>query len=107
MASDFPTFSIKNSDKTVTFENLKAIIDKTVVFNNVEQCQEHLRQSDENSTTTFLVCCDPLAKMFIPQLVDYNNICSIYILSQNQEDYRQLAGKNSKVKAHKLLNFHF
>jgi hypothetical protein len=105
LASDLPMFNIENSDKSVKFKNFREFVDKTLIFNNVEHCQEYLQQSEKDGTTTFLVCCDPHAEILIPQLSDYKNIRSIYIVCQNQKEYLPWAANNPEVKTHNQLNY--
>lgn len=98
LALEVPTFNINKDGKNVMFKDLEALFDKTVIFDNVEQCQEYLQQSVEVGTTIFLVCCDSIAEIFIAQNLDFHCIPSIYIAFQNQVQCQNWAAIDPKVK---------
>jgi hypothetical protein len=83
------------NDSKITIEGLRKIVDYTKLFDDIEECFEYIKGTQE--TTTFIVCSGHLGKILIPKIHNLQNIWSIYIYCMNKEYHTQWASKYSKV----------
>lgn len=82
-------------DTAVSLEALRQIIDYTKLFDNVQDCKEYLKQTDNG--LTYLVVSGSLGKTFIPQIHDLESIFKIYVYCQIKKYHQQWASNHSKV----------
>ncbi|CAF1599763.1 unnamed protein product [Adineta ricciae] len=87
LISSPPMFNTERINENIMFEKFINVVDKTMRFNNIDECLAHLQQSEQDGFITFLVCCHSLNDMLFPQLVDLHNIQSIHVLRQNQHEH--------------------
>jgi hypothetical protein len=83
------------ADLTVTISELRKIVDYTKQFDNVEDCMQYMRES--NDTVTFLVCSNDVVDCIVPKIHNQTDIRSIYIYCSNQSFDEPLLAHSSKV----------
>jgi hypothetical protein len=82
----------------------RAIIDYVKLFDDVTECQNFIEKT--NDTQTFLILSfDQLMQDYIPLFHEYNQIKSIYIFYQMEQDFHPDLISNFKKVKKKIIEF--
>jgi hypothetical protein len=86
-----------NSEYSVSADELRKIVDYTRLYNDVQECQQHLKRTSD--TTTFLVCSCMIGKRLIPIIHKLKNIRLIYVFCHNKQIHQEWNNSYNKVCA--------
>ncbi|CAF1488828.1 unnamed protein product, partial [Didymodactylos carnosus] len=86
----------EHEDTTVTLAGLRKIIDYTKLFDNISECKEYLKSTENGST--FLVTSGSFGQTFVPEIHEVEIIYKIYVYCGNKEFHQKWASKYSKTK---------
>lgn len=83
------------NDTTVVLTRMREVVDYTRLFVDFEECLHFIKKTED--TKTFFICSSNHDKVLLSQINDLKNVCTIYILCQNREQYENLPTQCSKV----------
>jgi hypothetical protein len=81
----------------VTQQNIRSFINRLKTFDDVEQCERHIRLMSEDDRVVFIVC-GRLGRDIIPRIQSLRQIASIYVYCVDQKEKETWSTKDSKVK---------
>ncbi|UJR06683.1 hypothetical protein I4U23_010969 [Adineta vaga] len=91
------------STNKILIDQLRKIIDYTLLFHDVIECKNFLKQTKD--VDTFLICSCQFAKKFISKVHKMNHIKCIYVIHYHGRFQNTLITNFSKVKEIKATDF--
>ena len=83
---------------TVVLAELRKIVDYTKLFDDIEECFQHLQ--DTRDAVTFLVISGRFGQTLVPRISHFKNIRSIHIYCRNEALHRHWSSQYDKVSVH-------